>query len=405
MIRIGTPSVIQTDTGWRLVAEIDVDSHKTSLWFETTEQYAKYLCFERGDAFVLGLLHYAMRYGHDVVSDAPLTDRLYEQLVGQFLPAFYKVNSFTTDRNLLVNGRGYPVKITCQTAPEIDHAGSCAIGTGVSCGVDSMHVFAKHPEITHGCIWNGHGITYQETSKIRASVWDNLKEQAQRFTERVGVELVVGNTNFDRGCLDGLQWDGMTTQGNLFCIFALQKLWKTYYVASDCGIENFRFKIRLTEDPAHYEYFLFPWVSMARIAIRMDGAEYTRIEKVRDLISYPPASDFLNTCWGAQEGHKNCSYKCVKCMRTMLSLHCLGALEKFSKVYDVEYFKKNYHQYIAELYRGWLQNDFFMTEMKPYYKNVKVPALVKFRALLIVMRKAILKACRFGKTSHRFTAK
>lgn len=405
MIKIGKPVVLRPEGGWRLSADLDVDGRQTSLWFETDEEYSQYLCHERCDAFVLGLLHYAMKYGHDIQSVAPMTDRLYEQLTGQFLPAFYKVNSFTKDRTQLICGRGYPLRIICPTAPEVEHAADAAYGTGVSCGVDSMHVFAKHPEITHGCIWNGHGITYQETKSIRDQAWQNLKEQAKRFTDHVGVKLVVGNTNFDRGCLPGLQWDGMTTQGNLFCIYSLQKLWKVYYVASDCGIENFRFKISLNEDPAHYEYFLFPWISMARMSVRMDGAEYTRVEKVRDLIDYPPAQEFLNTCWGAQEGHRNCSYKCVKCMRTMLNLHCFGALDRFSRVYDVEYFRTNYHQYIAELYRGWLQHDFFMLEMKPYFAHIKVPLGVKLRAMLIVARKAFLKACRLGKTSHRFSAR
>lgn len=405
MIKIGKPTVERSDFGVRMSAVLDVDGKSTSLWFETQDCYAKYLCPERCDAFVLGLLHYAMKFGHDIESEAPMTDRLYEQLTGQFLPAFYKVNDFTADRGKLVRGRGYPVKISCPTAPEAPHEESGVIGTGVSCGVDSMHVFAKHPEITHGCIWNGHGITTDETTAIRNAAWENLKDRAKKFTEHVGVKLVVGNTNFDRGCLEGLQWDGMTTQGNLFCIFALQKLWSTYYIASDCGIENFRFKISLNEDPAHYEYFLFPWISMANISIRMDGADCTRVEKVGDLIDYPPARKFLNTCWGANEGHRNCSYRCVKCMRTMLNLHCFGALDRFSEVYDVGYFKRNYHQYIAELYRGWLQKDFFMVEMRPYFKNIHIPFGVKLRASLIVARKAFLKACRLGKTSRRFSAR
>jgi len=391
MIKIGTLKFSKHDGRGRVTADIDCDGFVAPLWFEVEEQYAEYLCYERSDAYVLGLLHYAMKFGHDIVCETPMTGRLYEQLTGQFLPPFYKVNGFGRDGGIGQNRKGFCTKITCEIAPEIDHHGPQAVATGISCGVDSLHVFATHSDITHACIWNGHGIDPHETVESRNAAWGNLIERAKNFSAEVGVDLIVGNTNFDRGCLKQLQWDGMTTQGNLFCIFSLQKLWQNYYVASDCAIDNFHMRQSLNEDPAHYEYFLFPLVSLKNMTIRMDGADCRRIEKIRALIGYAPSYKFLNTCWGIHEGHKNCSCFCPKCMRTMLALYCLGALDMYSSVYDVEYFKRHVSQYIAEYYRGCLHNDFFATEITPYLKNVHVGIGTKIAAWTIVLKKIFRK--------------
>ena len=56
-IKISVP-YIQSVSGdqARLVADVDIGGKKTSIWFSVYEKYAKYLCAERGDAFVIGLL-------------------------------------------------------------------------------------------------------------------------------------------------------------------------------------------------------------------------------------------------------------------------------------------------------------------------------------------------------------
>ena len=393
MIEIRQLSVLTKDGLSRLSADVVQDGEIHQLWFEVDKKYEKYLCHERCDAFVLALLHYAMRYGHDISCESPMTDRLYEQLVGQFLPAFYKANE----------GHCYPTKIMCDLAPSVNRVDDeVRIGTGVSCGVDSMHVFACNPDITHGCIWNGHGVNSGETKEQRESAWKDLISQAERFSNAAKVQLIIGNSNFDRGCLPDLRWDGMTTNGNLFNIFAMQKFWSKYIIASDCAVDNFKFNIQLTEDPAHYEFFLFPFVTLPHIQILMDGADRRRVEKVQDLISYPLARKFLNTCWGLHEGHKNCSYLCPKCMRTMLNLWCHDALDDFATVYDVEYFHRNFHQYLAEYYRGCLQKDFFITEMRPYFKRKAISVKDKTLAWVIVLKKFIRKVFRLGRTNLSF---
>lgn len=407
MITIKPPQVEIKNGKARLQADLSIDGELHPLWIEVEEKYGQYLCHERGDAFVLGLLHYAMRYGHDIKCEAPMTARLYEQLTEQFLPALYKINKFK-DRcdNNKIRG-GYAVRIEAPLADEVEHpTGGTAVGSGVSCGVDSLHVFAKHPEITHGCIWHAYGVVADETKERKERSWQNVSTRAKQFCEYTGRELVVVDTNFDRGCVDGLQWDGMTTYGNLFCVLALQKLWSKYYIASGYDIDDFRLTGVPASDPAHYEWVLFQICSMRNISIRMDGVAQNRVEKVRDLIDYEPAKKFLSVCHEITEDGSNCNHYCAKCMRTMLDLDALGALDEFKNVFDVAYYKEYFHEYLAELYRGYLQHNNFAVELKPYFRNRHYPLKTQLAAARIVLSKAIKKVLRGGTTRHgKFSSK
>lgn len=388
MIKIGKPYVAADGRVARLVANIDVDGQSRPLWIEVDAEYQKFLCSERSDGFVLGLLHYAMKKGHDIVSEAPMTDRLYQQLTEQFMPAFAKANNIKN------------IHIEAPVAEEVEHPDDgIAVGTGCSCGVDSMHVYAAHKEITHGCVWNVHGVTFEETQEKRNIGWNNLIHQAKRFTAEVGVRLIVCNSNFDRGCSLDLLFDGSISYGNLFFIFALQKLWKRYYVASGYDITEFKLGCGVNADPAHYEYLLFSFCCLKNISVAIDGVAQTRVEKVADLISYPLAKKYLNVCWEINAEGTNCSFGCAKCMRTMLELDALGALDDFSCRFDVAYYRKNFHQYLAEFYRGCLQHNVFALELKPYFQKRRYGLSVYMGAYKIVLIKALKKVFRGWKTN------
>lgn len=400
MITIGKPSVKTKDGHSRLEAEISIDDKTSVLWIEVAEEYGRFLCHERSDAFVLGLLHYAMKYGHDITCEAAMTERLYEQLTEQFLPAFFKINRFA-DWSSGCKGPGHGVKITAPLASEVPHPqGGNAIGTGVSCGVDSLHVFACHPEITHGCVWQVHGVTSEETEDKRNAGWGHLVTRSQSFVKERGIKLIIANSNFDRGAFENLQFDGSISYGNLFFILGLQKLWSRYYVASGYDVAEFRLDCGVNGDPAHYEWVLFQACSLDNIAILMDGVAQSRVEKIKDLANYEPAKKFLNVCHEITEDGSNCNHYCAKCMRTMLELDACNALESFSEVFDVEYYKSHFHEYLAELYRGYLQGNFFALELKPYFCNRHYPLKTKIAAWRIVLSKAIKKILRGGATQR-----
>ncbi|MGI6079030.1 MAG: hypothetical protein ACOYCB_12915 [Fastidiosipilaceae bacterium] len=411
MITIKRTNISVSQGRARMTAGLLVDGTDHELWFEVEEKYEKFLCPERADAFVLGLLYYGMKYGHDISSEIPMTDILYERLTDQFLVPFYKLNRMSDDPKETRNGVGYRVKITCPVAAEVTHpAGGDKVGTGISCGVDSLHVFATHKDISCACIWKGHtttGIQSMDSAEAREEAWNGMLSRSKAFAAQVGIPLLSATTNFDRECLPGLQWDGMTTYGNLFCIFALQKLWKKYYIASNCDIMDFNMKmVSLKADPARYEYFLFPFLSLPHFTVMMDGQSHSRLDKVRNLMGYAPAKKFLNVCWRVNEDHKNGTNDCPKCMITLLELDVVGRVDEFKGVFDVDYYHANFHEFLAEYYRCFLHKNIFALELKPYMSKLRIPLKTRMRAYKIVAAKMFSKALRLGKVrTSGFSAK
>ena len=373
MITIAKPIVEkQNGGGVRMSANVDVDGIKTPLWVEVSEEYGDYLCAERSDAFLLGLLHYALEFGHDIKCLAPVTKRLYEQLTELFIPAFCKVNKI---------GGGV---IVAALAEEVEHFGEEAVATGVSCGVDSMHVFATHPEITHGVVFDLHDGNWRKEASSQEKTWHSLIEQAKRFTGNVGVKLLPITTNYDKGILPGLRYEWQTGFASLFMIFSLQKLFKVYYVASGYSIEDFNLGVSPQGDVAYYESFLFPLTCLSNISVRLEGIALTRLEKIKDIADYEPAQRLLNVCLGVSSDYRNCC-SCWKCKRTILELMVCGKLEKFRAVFDLDFIKAHHYDYALAFERGIRAGDSYLKEIYPYlsckymgkYKNDWIALTIK----------------------------
>ena len=114
----------------RVECTILIDNREEVLYYSTPVEWGKYLTFERADAFLLGVLQYAMKEGHDIEVKAPISERLYFNLVNQVIP-------------LLSAGFGHKqIKLTCN---QLDNSvlmaeteKPFAVGTGCSLGVDSF---------------------------------------------------------------------------------------------------------------------------------------------------------------------------------------------------------------------------------------------------------------------------
>ncbi|MEO1200892.1 MAG: hypothetical protein AAFX39_16995 [Pseudomonadota bacterium] len=68
---------------------------------------------------------------------------------------------------------------------------------------------------------------------------------------------------------------------------------------------------------------LDPFLSSGHMAIRAEGASFTRAEKINLLSRYAGSLDGLRVCFFSKPGLKNCC-RCEKCIRTMLSCIAVG---------------------------------------------------------------------------------
>ena len=240
--------------------------------------------------------------------------------------------------------------------------------TGMSCGVDSMDVFANHPEVTHALIFSCRDGNWRGTDDSRKSSWQSVLAHAQKFANSIGVELIGANTNLDGGIFPGYMYEYQTTFPMLFAIFAIQKIVGRYYIASSYSIEDFRLN-PITEDNSRWEPLFLPLVSLGRMEIVLDGIAKSRLDKVKELIDYKPCHNHLYVCPNDTGKENNCS-RCWKCKATMLNIASFGegALEKFSKAFDVEYFKTHAREFVLSMKEGWYVGEiFYHPDMKHYF--------------------------------------
>src|SRR5690606_961729 len=85
MLTIHQPEIIERENETVLQAEFECGDTKDILWFSTTKEFGSYLCHERGDAFLVAMLLYAMKRGEDIHILAPISERLYYTLTKHFM--------------------------------------------------------------------------------------------------------------------------------------------------------------------------------------------------------------------------------------------------------------------------------------------------------------------------------
>ena len=117
MLTIGKPYVKKMEDKSRLISEITVDGKVNKIYVEVDSIYEKYLCYERCDAFLIPLFYYGMKYNHDIICEAPVSEDLYYQITEYLIPLL-KRNS----HNSLFN-----INIKCETANNIENRGAVGV--------------------------------------------------------------------------------------------------------------------------------------------------------------------------------------------------------------------------------------------------------------------------------------
>lgn len=338
-MRIGAPRIERHDGRARLIAEIRIgEGDVRPLWFEVEEKYGQYLCAERSDAFLIGLLNFAQREWLDIVCEAPVTAQLLYQI------RTYLVPSLARNSQTLYATR---IEAPMDDAPMANAGG---VGTGISCGVDSLHVVrnyahAPYPglSLTHLCL-NNVGAFWSRNGN-RQYAWQ--AEHARRFAKEYGFELIVTDSNM----AEAFQQDHLLTHtySSCFAIYAMQKLWKVYFYASAGYDLQEAFSLRDNERHSsdHYELLSLDCFSTRTLQIYSEGCAISRFEKERELADWPPAQKYLHVC--TDEQGPNCG-RCGKCLRTLTALDALGCLQRFDNVFDVAAYCARRDRNLAWLY-------------------------------------------------------
>lgn len=356
MIRIEKPQLISNAQEARLETYISIDDVRKKIWFSVDKEYGQYLCYERSDAYVIAVLNYAMRNGHDISCEAPLTEELY-----------YNLDKYLIDAIKEYNPDFYRPIITAPISSELLPCGG-AVGTGISCGVDSLHALAsqtdlkfKHHNITHLTFNNvgshGEGERAKELFRMRLDL-------PRKFAEEYGFNLVISDSNL----MDVVEQNHFKshTYSSMFPVFCLQKLYSIYYYASS----GYRYhEFRISDLPGSscgsYEILSLPLFSTRNLRIYSEGEGMTRMQKVSEMVNYPPSYKYLNVC--LHDGN-NCG-KCEKCVRTLLAIDASGKLDNYSAVFDIDYYEKNKNWYLTQLLLQKADKKHDYIELYSYFKK------------------------------------
>ena len=375
MIIIDKPYIKEIDNKCRMSANIIIDEKSVEIWFEVDKAYGKYLTYERSDAYVIGILSYAMRNGHDIKCEQPMSADLFYQIDTYLIDAVYK-SSKSLHRTKIITD-------VCNEKLETANA----VGTGISCGIDSFHAVSSHTRlktedfnITHLAFNNvgSHG-----EGERAVNLFNERRKQAKRFAEEYNYEFVESNSNIH----DAIPQNHLLTNTYTSCmaVLCMQKLYSSYYYASSVPVFHFSLKDNENKDTGYYDMLTLFMFSSLNLKIYSEGSTSTRLEKTIAVSEYKPSYNYLNVCTQTAE---NCN-KCEKCIRTLVTLDAINALDNYKSVFDIDYYRKHRQWYFRNMLRyKRIKKDY--NEVYPMLKK-DIHILTYFMAMLDMFKYSMIK--------------
>lgn len=368
MIRIEKPYIEYKGDDATLNTYISIDGNREKVWFKVNRKFGQYLCDERGDAYLVAVLHYAITNGHDIELDVPVTEDL-----------LYNIETYLIDGLVAYNPSFHRSRIKAEVASEaLPNAG--AVGTGISCGVDSLFALARESnplfpnhKITH-LTFNNVG-SHGEGEKARALYKDRL-QLPKRFAEEYGYEFVASDSNL----MDVIKQSHFYTHtySSMFPVLCLQKLYSVYYYASaGYRYDEFTLQSKKGRCCGSYELLSLPVFSTHQLRIYSQGENMTRMQKLKRVTEYAPSYKYLNVC--LKDGD-NCG-RCEKCVRTMTGLDALGKLDLYHDVFDVDYYKSHKTWYMKQMLKQMVHKKHDYFEIYNYKKKDMTLSLYIYKGL------------------------
>lgn len=350
----------------KCVVSFDIleDGQNKNLWLKINSKYEGYVVRDRVDGIVVGLLNYAMRHRHDIRSRLPISDKLMHNLTTVIVPALTKANK-----------EYYTTNILCPIT-EVQTTGY-AVGTGISCGVDSLYALASAQEntipkyrVTH-LVFNNVGQHGDNT--VASTRFNERLVVTRQFAKEYGFELVECDSNYHVLFPQNHLYDH--TYANLYPILTLGNLFNVYYYGSS-GILYSEMDLT-SNDPGSYEPLLLPMLSTSSLTFYSGGANTTRMDKLKKLIAYPPSYKYLQVC---VSDSCNCG-KCEKCVRTQTGLEALNALDKYKEVFNLSEYYANHNWQMRQMYYNYLRGIHDYKDIYPLLKH-KISLIAKVRVRL-----------------------
>ncbi len=209
-------------------------------------------------------------------------------------------------------------KIPVQAETELSEGVSGPAGVGIffSGGVDSFYTLLKHQdEITTIIFVHGFDMMLERTS-LRSKVSREIRRVAQELGKNlIEVEINVHEL-FDQYA-DFAERYGGSVLPSIGLLLSPQ--FRKIYIPASEAYEH------INPDSSHP--LLDPLWSTENLTFEHDGCEANRIEKIARISQSDIALRSLRVCFDNRDDSYNCG-RCEKCLRTMIGLQAVGALER-----------------------------------------------------------------------------
>lgn len=348
-----------------IIGELTIDGNIEIVKTEISKDFIQYAVTDRIDAFVLGLLIFALKNGYDFASDLPITDELK-----------YNLENHLIDPLCNVHKTLYRTQIDAPIISPTKQIGEI-VATGISCGIDSLYTIQQHTQETipsnrriNCLVFFNIGSSMQGKDNLRTPLVEGRLNLARNFAKDYGFRFLFIESNLHLVINKYVAYSHLEhhTFMGLFCVHLLQSYIKCYYYSSGYTYNQFclgKFHKNIFET-AQFDLLSMFCASIGNMKFYSSGGDKSRLEKTRVLLDYEPAQKYLNVCVNEVENDGIC----FKCIRTLLTIDALGGIDKFYKVFDVDAYKRNRFFYLKRMYLdAKFKNDEFYKEILPYFQQ------------------------------------
>lgn len=308
-------SIHASSDGKSVEGQVDLGVYgSTKLYFHASDPVLE----ASTSAFLAAALLPCMELGMDCTIESVVSARLLQSLEKiqeifcAWEPRFHRIR---------VNSTGG----TTSAAPlaDADQRGTASFFSG---GIDSLYTLSEHrSEIDSLILIHGFDVDLEDHA-LRKQVSDRLRE----FANKTDKALVEVETNVGVFLRKYVGWSfghgpALATIGHLLA----PGFRRIYIPATHTQADDVAWGSHPLVDPL--------W-SSETLEFVHDGSDVTRVQKTETVTNWPTAMECLRVCWKNPGGAYNCG-RCEKCLRTMVTLQMLGALEShpaFDQPLDLE---------------------------------------------------------------------
>ena len=307
------------------------------MWIGVKDENANMLAGDVYNAFLLLPLFMGMFYKTDLRIHGCVSKRLYKNVMNYLQRIMC---DFSDDLS--------PVKVIVDGFREAEaDSEQGIIGTGISCGVDSLStiydrfVNETDPDYRINTLFFFSSGQHGEYGDEAADRLFLERFRANKIAaDKLGLPAVMIDTNlhsFFMGRFGGFCKTAFFAFYS--CILALERGIRKYYISSSYSygqMLKFGSQSRENDFSEFAEPYALPLIRTDNIEFIPEGSQYTREEKLEKISDWKIAQEHLNVCF---DHYPNCS-QCSKCVRTLMPIEAMGKLEDFSGVFSIDVYKK-----------------------------------------------------------------